>query len=249
MSLWRLEILRLTRTPRALVLGLVYLAFGLLGPVLAKYLPDIAKHAGGGGVTIVVPPPTPPDGVVQYTSQAGQTGLVVAVVVAAGALAFDAHRGLAAFSRTRVRSMWRLLRPRYVVMASAAAVASVVGTLAAWYATVVLLGSLPAGEVLGGAVCGAVYLAFAVAVVALAGSLARSVLGTVGVALAVLLLLPLVALVPALEAWWPSRLVGAPVELVHGTAFRDLLPSLVVTAALVPVLLAAAVRLLGRRES
>ena len=36
MSLWRLEWLRLVRTPRALALGAVYLSFGLIEPVLTK---------------------------------------------------------------------------------------------------------------------------------------------------------------------------------------------------------------------
>ncbi len=40
MNPWRLEWLRLTRTPRTIALAGVYLFFGLLGPVTAKYLQE-----------------------------------------------------------------------------------------------------------------------------------------------------------------------------------------------------------------
>ena len=100
MSAWRLEWLRMIRSPRAIVLGAVYLFFGLLGPVTAKYLPDIVNRVQTG-MQIIVAHPTPKDGIANYISQASQTGLVVVVVIAAGALTFDARRGLSTFLRTR----------------------------------------------------------------------------------------------------------------------------------------------------
>ena len=119
MSPWRLEWLRLIRTPRGISLAAVYLLFGLLGPVIAKYMADIVKHVQSG-ITITVPPPTPKDGITQYISQVSQTGLIVVVVVAAGALAFDSRRGVSTFLRTRAESMWALVLPRYVITSIAA---------------------------------------------------------------------------------------------------------------------------------
>ena len=56
MNLWRLEWLRLIRTPRALALGAVFVFFGLLEPVLTKYQSQIFRHVGNG-VRISFPPP------------------------------------------------------------------------------------------------------------------------------------------------------------------------------------------------
>jgi hypothetical protein len=81
MSAWRLERLRMTRTPRAIALGAVYLFFGLLGPVTARYLQDIVNHAQSG-VQVIIAHPTAKDGIANYISQASQTGLVVVVVIA-----------------------------------------------------------------------------------------------------------------------------------------------------------------------
>jgi ABC-2 type transport system permease protein len=76
------------------------------------------------------------------------------------------------------RRFWPLLAPRFTVNAAAAAIGYLLGTLAAWLETDLLIGAPPAGAMLGGMLCGAAYLAYAVAVTALAATIVRSTLGT-----------------------------------------------------------------------
>lgn len=247
MGRWRLEWLRLTRSARGVSLLGTFLVLGLVGPVLARYLPSIVGHAQEG-VTIIVPPPTPADGLANYLDQANQIGLVVAVVVAAGALAFDSRPGLSTFLRTRVDRMWDLLAPRFTVTAVAVVLAYLVGALAAWYGTVLLLGHLPPGAVLAGLLCEAAYLVLVVAVVAAAASFVRGTIGTVGLSLGVLLLLPLLGLVHAVHDWLPSSLTSAPVELVGTATLSTYVPALVVSVVATVLLLVLAVARLGRRE-
>jgi len=230
MSLWRLEWLRLVRTPRALSLGAVYLAIGLIEPVATRYVSTIVGHASRGAV-IRLPKPTPADALSSYVSEAALVGLIVLVAVAASALGFDSSPGLAAFFRTRVRSMWQLVAPRFVAYAAAGALAYLTGTLAAWYETRLLIGSLPAAGLFAGVLCGVVYLAFAVAVTALATSLARNTVASAGITLAILLALPLLADIHVIANWVPSALVGAPADLVAGTQhLSHFLPALAVAA-------------------
>jgi ABC-2 type transport system permease protein len=247
MNGWRLERLRMTRTPRAIVLAGIYLFFGLLGPVTARYLQDIANRFQSS-VQVIVVPPTPRDGIVNYISQVSQTGLVVVIVIAAGALAFDGRRGLATFLRTRATSMWQLIAPRFTFSAAAAVTAYTLGTLAAWYETALLLGSPPAGAMLAGLLCGSVYLVFAVSVTSAAASLVRSTLGTVGLTVGVLLALPLIGMIGPVHAWLPSTLVTAPVALLGGSALSDFLPALATAAAGTALLLAGATLQLKRRD-
>jgi hypothetical protein len=128
MSLWRLERLRLVQTPRALALGAVSIALGLLEPVATRYQSQIFSRVGNG-VRISFPPVTPAAGVSSYVGELGGIGLIVVVVIAAGAFSFDAHRGLAMFLRTRVGSIWQLVTPRSAVNAAAAATAYLLGTV------------------------------------------------------------------------------------------------------------------------
>jgi hypothetical protein len=155
MSAWRLERLRMTRTPRAIALGATYLVFGLLGPVMARYAQEIFNRFESG-VQIIMPPPAPKDGIANYISQVSQTGLIVVVIITAGALSFDAHRGLSTFLRTRTNSIWQLIAPRFTINAAAAVTAYTLGTAAAWYETALLLGSPPAGLMFAGLLCAAV---------------------------------------------------------------------------------------------
>ncbi|MGH3300925.1 MAG: hypothetical protein ACRDOK_04405 [Streptosporangiaceae bacterium] len=248
MSLWRLEWLRLVRTPRALSLTIVFLAIGLIEPVATRYASTLLAHAGHGAL-IRLRKPTPADALSSYVSEATLVGLIVLVVVAASALGFDASPGLAAFFRSRVPSMWRLIAPRFTAYAVAGSLAYLLGTLAAWYETRLLIGSLPVAALFAGVLCGAVYLAFAVAVTALATSLARNTVASAGMTLAILLALPLLADVRAISSWVPSALVGAPADLVAGAhQLPHYLPALGVAAIAGAAALALGARQLQTRE-
>lgn len=248
MNLWRLEWLRLTRRPRALALGAIFVVFGLGEPLATKYQNDLLGHVGRG-VRIYLPPPAPSDAISGYVSNASVIGLIVVVALAAGVFSFDAHQGLAIFFRTRVTSTWRLLLPRFTVSAAAAAIAYLLGTLAAWYETDLLIGPLPAGWMLAGVVCGALYLTFAVALAALAASIVRGTVATAAVALAVLLALPIAGTWHVISNWLPSTLVNDPVTLLTGP--HDLahyLPALGVAVAASAAALMVAVARLRARE-
>lgn len=248
MNLWRLEWLRLVRTPRAISLAILFIAVGLVEPVATKYQATILAHVGKG-VHIIAPPPTAADSLNAYVSEVTLVGLILVVVLAAGALTFDSSPGLAVFLRTRVSGCWQLIAPRFAVYAAAAAVAYLLGTIAAWYETALLLGHLPAAQVLAGVACGAVYLTFAVAVTALAASMVRSTIATAGIAFIFLLALPVLASIRVLARWLPSALVNAPVSLVDGTHQLGYYWPPVLTAALAcGAALAAATRRLSTRE-
>lgn len=248
MSLWRLEWLRLVRTRRLVALGAVYAFFGLVGPLTARYLAEIIDRFGGDEMQITVPDPTPVDGIAQFSANASQIGLLVVVVVAAGALAMDAVPEMAIFLRTRVGSGARLLVPRLAVSLAAAAAAFVVGTGVAWYETAVLLGSPPAGGLVVGTLYGILYLAFAVALTALAGTVFRSVLATGLASLLALLLLPILGIAEAIGRWLPSHLVGAQTDMAAGASAADYLGAAGVAVGATAVLVLAAVRRFDARE-
>jgi ABC-2 type transport system permease protein len=249
MNLWRLEWLRLRRTPRALALAAVFVFFGLLEPVLTRYQSQIFRHVGNG-VRISFPPATPAQGVSGYLGELNGTGLIVVVVIAAGAFTFDTRRGLAIFLRTRITGLWQLIAPRFTVNAAAAALAFVLGMIAAWYETDLLIGAPPAGRMLAGMLCGAVYLAYAVAVTAFAAALVRGTLATAGIALAVLLLLPIAGVYHPVSNWLPSALANAPADLLGGThQLAHYLPAFAVTVVVTGAALAGAVLRLRARET
>lgn len=247
MNLWRLEVLRLLRTNRLLIVVGVYLFFGAMGPLTARYIRQILERFGGG-IQIQVPDPVPPDGIAQFNANAGQLGLLAVVVVAASALAIDAHPEISTFLRTRVQRVSDLVIPRVTMSAVAAIVALVLGTSTAWVLTEVLLGSLDVGAMLLGLVFGALYLVFTVAVVAAVGTSTRTVLGAVLGSVGVLLLLPVLGLFPFLEPWLPSELLGAIDLLLLGVSASEFVRATITTLLASAALIALAVSRATRRE-
>lgn len=248
MSVWRLERLRLLRTVRWAGLLASYLVFGIGMPILTRYQEALFRNLGGE-IQVIAPDPTPPQAIASYLSNAMQIGLLVSVLLAAGSLAFDAKPEWAAFLRTRSSSLWRLLLPKYATNAVAVAAAYAVGLVAAWIGTVALIGSTPPAALVVGGAYGALYLGFAIAVVALAAGLARSVIGAGGVALVALIVLPILGeFLSGLESWLPSTLVGAPTAIAEGEPVGSFLRAAVLTVVSTPLVLWGAERLLSRRE-
>ena len=248
MTLWRLEWLRLVRTRRLLALLAVYAFFGLTGPLTARYLAEILRAVGTEGVQVQLPEPTPADGIAQYVSNASQIGLLVVVLIAASALAFDARREMAVFLRTRVAGVHAIVLPAYGVTAAGTIAGFLLGSACAWYETTTLLGAPPAAAMLAGTAYGAVFLAFAVALVAFVAALVRGVMASAGITLVLLLLTGIVGSLVGAGTWLPTGLLGALGDLTAGTSAADYLPGLVVTLILTAASLAGAVALGNRRE-
>jgi ABC-2 type transport system permease protein len=248
MTLWRLEWLRLVRTRRLLVILSVYAFFGLLGPLTARYMSQILTRLGTGGIQVQFPTPGPADGVAQFVSNASQIGLLVVVMVAGSALAFDARTEMAVFLRTRVARVREIILPAYAMSTAAAVAGLLVGSLLAWYETAVLLGPPSTAAMVIGIILGALFLAFAVALTGFVASVVRSTVATIGVTLGVLLGLAVVSNLGALSGWLPTRLAGAMSGLVAGDPPADYLPAAIVCVAATVAVLGAAIALAERRE-
>ncbi|WP_108667494.1 hypothetical protein [Euzebya rosea] len=247
MTLWRLEWLRMARTRRWIAPVAVHALFGLLGPVTERYLAEII--AGLGGIEVVLPDPTPAGGFTQYVSNVSQLGVLAVVVVSASSLAVDQPPEMGMFLRTRVRSAADLVVPRVVVVSIVSVAAWIIGALAAWYETVVLLGEVSPAAVIVGTTYGAVYLAFVVALLAALAALGRSTVATVLVGVGVLAVLPIIALLPTVERWVPSELVGALDSMVAGAPLDGPVPAAATAVVAGGALIAFAVRRVAAREA
>lgn len=252
MSVVRLEWLRLWRTYRLTILVVVFAFFGLLGPLTAAYLPEIVSLASQSddlGAAIELPDPVPSDGITQYVGNISQLGLIAVAAIAALALAVDARPGLAAFYRTRQPAARSWIVPRWLATSLAAAFAWTIGLLAAVYETVLLIGPLPVGGMLVGWATWVIYLAFAVAVAALAAGVVRSTVAVTAVTVGLLIGMALVGLIPPVGEWLPSHLVGAPAALAAGASEgSEYIRAAVVTVVATGAALLGASALVRRRE-
>ena len=218
MNLWRFEWLRLWRTQRWLIVIGAYAAFGILGPLTARYLPELMESMGED-VVGTLPAMGPPDGITQYVGNAQQIGLLAVAFVAAAALAVDAKTEIAVFFRTRA-SITEIVVPRFVANAVLAAVAFALGMLIAYVGTGILLDWLDLDAILVGTLLQMLYMVFVVAVIAFFGSLVRGVPATALLSVGTLIAVGLLGLVPRIDAWLPGQLVGAVDDMIRGGGFE-----------------------------
>lgn len=217
MSLWSVEWLRLFRTHTVWILFGVFTFFGALGPLTARFLPEIVERFGVSG-ELAVPPPSPELAMSQYVGNALQIGLLAIAFVAASALAFDSKTEISVFYRTRA-TVTEIVTPRYVVIAVTAVASFLSGTATAFAVSTVLIGAPDLPATLAGSALIALYLVFAVALVGLMASLVASVPGAALLAVGTLIFLGIANLVPLVGPWLPSYLVGGFDALIAGGEF------------------------------
>src|SRR5579872_138955 len=249
MNIWKLEWLRLLRTQRLLILLVLFILFGFIGPLTARYLPQIIGSSVSGGVKIVVPQPTPQDGIAEYLKNVLQIGLLVISIIAVYSLAIDAKTSFSIYYRTRVREPIKLVLPRFIVISAAVLTTFIVGTLTAWYETTALLGSVPAKDIIIGSLYICLYWIFCIAIVLLATSLVRGLLASAGIAIGVLILLPILESFSAIKQWMPTILSGSMNALIanqqHPSYYYQ---SAILTGVLIILIFFIAIVLLKNRE-
>lgn len=229
-----------------MILLAVFGAVGALGPLTARYLPELMDSLGEEAAE-ALPAMTPADGISQYIGNAVQMGLLAVAFVGAAALAFDAKTEIAVFFRTR-SSVREIFIPRLVSVAVASIGAFVLGMAIAYVGTGVLLEWLDLGAVIVGTGLFAMYLGFAVAVIGLMASVVRKVPAVALLSVGALILISLVGIIGPIAPWLPTQLVGATDALIRGGEF-DYWRSIAMTVLVTATLVWASLTLLDRRET
>lgn len=105
------EFTEFTRTYKLMILGLVFLFFGVMSPLAAKYMPEIISEFMPAGMEIALTTPTALDAWMQFFKNVSQMGLFVAVILFCGIMSSEYSRG------TLVHMLTKGLPRRTVVLA------------------------------------------------------------------------------------------------------------------------------------
>ncbi|MGG5318313.1 ABC transporter permease [Enterococcus sp. AZ072] len=87
------EFLESWRTSKLWILAIVFLIFGVMNPLMAKFLPEIIKSTMGEAIAGAIPAPTSIDSWTQFYKNISQMGLVVMVLLANGTISQEVSRG------------------------------------------------------------------------------------------------------------------------------------------------------------
>ncbi|GIV96703.1 MAG: ABC transporter permease [Herpetosiphonaceae bacterium] len=243
----RKELREQWRSYKLLVVGMIFLFFGLLSPLTAKYLPEILKSAAGS-IQIIVPPPTAADAVDQLIKNISQIGIFAAILVTMGVVAREKERGTAALVLTKPVTRSAFLAAKFIGLLATLAASITLAGIAAYGYTAILFESLP----VAGYAAGCALLLLALLVYAsftfLGSTLVRSSLPAAGIGLAAFLLLAIAGVIPEVGSYTPGALYGTAHALALGRPVDDLWTPLLANLGLIATALLLAWLSFSRQE-
>ncbi|MCB8985421.1 MAG: YhfC family intramembrane metalloprotease [Ardenticatenaceae bacterium] len=205
----RKELLQQWRTRRVLVVCAVFLLFGLLSPLAAKFTPQMLTMVKGAEqFADLIPQPTINDAITQYIKNITQFGFIIAILVGMGAVAGEKEKGTAALILSKPMSRWAFLCSKFVAQGVLYAAAFGLAALATYYYTLILFGPLDFVAFLLGSVLLWVWLLCYAAMTLLGSTIGNSVGASAGLGLLGAILLLLLGSVPIIGGIAPSGLVG-----------------------------------------
>ncbi|MDQ0644904.1 hypothetical protein [Microbacterium murale] len=207
----RVEIRRLARSGLLLGLIAVFAFFGLSGPALALYMPEILSAATGNGqLTIEAAAATPQAAIMLYNQSAMQLGLILAIAVAISSLGWDARPGSSVFYRTRVQRLTALMLPRLIVGWSFAVAAYTLGLLLAVALTATMIGPVDLRFGVQVWATSSIYLAMSMSIGYFTMAVIRRTAAAIAMATVLSLILPVLSQLPGAGTWSPTTLLSAP---------------------------------------
>lgn len=203
--LLRKELREQVRTTRLLVVGAIFLFFGLQSPLLAKYTPQLLEVLAPE-MEIILPPPTTADAVNQFLKNMVQVGPFAAILLTMGSVAREKERGTAALVLTKPAGRSAFLLAKFVALLVTLGGSLTVTGVATYAYTVALF---PAPSALGFAgLCGLILLELLVytAITFLGSTLLSSALPAAGLGLGIFLLLAILSALPTVGRFTPGAL-------------------------------------------
>jgi ABC-2 type transport system permease protein len=208
LAMLRKELVEQWCSRRLVVVAAVFLFFGFLSPLTAKLLPELMKSLGDtGGVVIEIPPPTVQDGLLQYVKNMSQFGVLLAVLLAMGALSREKERGTAAMILSKPVSRASFLLSKFVALTLVFGLCLILGGLACYYYTIVLFKGIGQAHFLEMNLLLALFIEFYLAVTLLGSTIARSQVLAGGLGLGAVFVMAILGALPRLGDYMPTALL------------------------------------------
>ena len=227
------------RTNRLLAVAAVFVLFGIISPLTDRYMKQLFDAIGSesAGMSFVVPPPSLEGAATQILKNLSQFGIICALLLSMGSVAWEKDRGTAGMVLTKPASRAAFLAAKLGAISMTLGIGVVLGCGLGYVYTLMLY---PTTFALGGYVAMALLLwwmlvGFA-AITVLGSSLTKSAIAAAGIGLVALLVLGIVGSLPVIGDYMPVSLGKIASDLVLGRDPGFVLGPILFNIALVPIL-------------
>ena len=197
------------RTRRILIVLAVFLVFGMLSPIIAKFTPQlISSLEEAAAFAELIPEPSVIDAINQYMSNLTQFGFILVILLGMTAVAGEKEKGTAAMVLSKPVPRWIFVTAKFVAQGMAYLLAITLAGLAAYYYTDFIFDGLSfSGFMLANLLLYLWLMVFS-AVTLMGSSIGRSTAVAAGISLAGGILLIILGALPRYGQLFPSGLVG-----------------------------------------
>jgi ABC-2 type transport system permease protein len=245
----RKEILFQWRSRRLLIVLAVYLAFGMLSPLLAKFTPELlGSLEGAEQFAELIPEPTIQDALGQYIRNLNQFGFILVILLGMGAIAGEKERGTSVMILSKPLPRWAFVTSKFIAQLMVFASAFVLAAIASYFYTVSLFGPLKISDLALVNLLLFTWLSVFVAITLFGSALGKTTAAAAGIALLVSVIFLIIGTIPKYGALAPGGLTIWANQIAIGEVITPNAGALALSLVLVILAVLAAIAVFERQD-
>ena len=214
-ALIRKEIKEQYRTHRLIIVGAIFVLFGIGTPLLLKFLPEILKLSGEN-LQIIYTPPTAVQSFTEFAGTIGQVGIVVAVLFGMGMVASELRSGTAVMTLSKPINRAAFVTAKLIAVSLTFLLALTVAASCCFLYTIWLIEGASIGTFVQLYLLLALFLIFCLAITVLFSCLFKNSLAAGGLAITVIISQTMLSGIPVIGDYLPGKLLGWGTGIVSG---------------------------------
>lgn len=243
------EFLYQWRSKRVIIICAVFLIFGMISPLLAKFTPQLLGNLEGAEqFAELIPEPTTSDALSQYIRNLTQFGFILVILLGMGAIAGEKEKGTAALILSKPLPRGSFVASKFIAQAAVYVLAFILAGIAAFYYTTFLFEN--ANPVSFLIICSLLvtWLLVFAAITLLGSAIGQSVAASAGISLLGSVLILLLGTIPQISGLTPSGLVAWANQLAAGDVVSPNPGAISMSVVLVLILLITAMAVFEEQE-
>lgn len=250
------EVLTIARTYRVWLVPVIFVFFGILSPVTAKFTPAIVKTALQSDPAqkqifgqLKIPDPTVADAYAQWFKNLSQFGILALILLSMGLVADEKSSGTLALVTVKPVSRPAIVISKFVAHAGLIAVSMAIGAFVCYLYTVLLFDKANAYSLFASTLAFGIFALLLFSLTLFFSVLMKKQMGAGGLALIATLVLTIVpSLGHGLEKYTPGALTTAAAKVAGGEGLHTWWPAIAITLGASIVVLIAACWTFERQE-
>lgn len=243
------EFLYQWRSRRLIIVCAVFLVFGMISPLLAKFTPQLlGSIEEAQQFAELIPEPTIDDAYDQYIRNITQFGFILAILLGMGAIAGEKERGTASMILSKPLSRGFFVVSKYVAQSAVYLLAFILAAIAATYYMVILFDTVNLVAFLAINLLLLAWLLVFAAITLLGSAIGRTTVAAGGMAFLGSVLVFLLGSIPQFGALAPGGLIVWANQLAVGESVAPNTGALAMSLVFVLILLITAVAVFEQQE-